>query len=120
MYQFAKPERFCVRAAAQLIHGLDELLRTEHLAGVQTAIDPDDCLPFGRKRTCLIVGQAFSQRQPAGNISIAIDLFEVVRGRDDGHPLDAPLFGASNVHELHAIGLAVESLPVVLELRVGG
>ena len=74
-----EPERFRVRAADQLIHGLDELLRTQHLAGVQPAIDPDDCLSFGRERACLIVGQAFSQRQPAGNISIAIDLFEVVR-----------------------------------------
>ena len=58
----------------------------------------------------------FGQGQPAGNISIAINLFEVVRGRDDGHPLDTPLFGAADVHELHAIRLASERLPVPLEL----
>ena len=115
-----EPERLSVRSADQLIHGLDELLRAQHLVGMQPAIDPDDGLAFSRQRPRLIVGEAVSQRQPTGNVSIAIDLCEVVGGRDHRHPLDAPFFGAPDIHQLHAIGLAVERLPVLLELRICG
>ena len=40
-------QRLRVVATDKLIRGLDELLRSEDLARVQTAIDPDDRLSLG-------------------------------------------------------------------------
>ena len=63
--------RLVVVAADQAVAGLDQLLRAEHLVGVQAAVDPDDRLALGGERLGLGVGQAFGQGQPPGDFLVA-------------------------------------------------
>ena len=77
--------RFGIRTADELVHGLDQLMRAEHLVRVQTAVDPDDAFALPGERVGLFVGQAFGERQPAGNLLVTIEFLVVVGRRDDGH-----------------------------------
>ena len=63
--------RLGIGLAVQLIDGLDQLLRAEHLGGVQAAVDPDDRLAVPRELPRLVVGQPFGQREPAVDVLVA-------------------------------------------------
>ena len=64
--------RLLVVARDELIDRLHELLRAEHLARVQSAVDPDDRLPFTGELARLLFGQPFGERQAAGDLLVAI------------------------------------------------
>ena len=100
-------QRLGVDAADELVDGLDQLLRAEHLVGVQAAVDPDDRLAFGRERARLIVGEALGAA-PAGGRSPCSDR---AAARFSGAEMTAihcvaAFLGPPDVHELHAVGLA--------------
>ena len=88
-------QRLGVVATDELIRGLDELLRSEDLARVQTAVDPDDRLSLGGQRAGLGVREVFGARQPPRDLLEAIERATVVGRRDDGHPLRAALLGSA-------------------------
>ena len=77
-------------------------------------------LPSLRQRARLVVGQPFGGGQPARDLLVAIELLVVLRRRDDRHQLRAAFGGLADLHHLHPVGLLVELLPVLDELRVGG
>ena len=105
-------QRLRVGAADHLVDRLDQLLRAEHLGGVQPAVDPDHGLAFARERARLIVGQAFGLREPPRDVLVASELLEVLGRRDDRHQLRPAFGGLADVHDPHAIGFLVELLPV--------
>ena len=85
---------------------------------MKPAIDPDDGLALGGERAGLIVSEPLGQRETTRDVLIAIELVQILRRRDDGHPLDTAFFGAADINQLHAIRFTIELLPVLLELRV--
>ncbi len=112
--------RLGISPADELIHRFDQLMRAEHFSGVQAAVEPDDALAFLRERVGLFVGKPLGERQPAGNVLVAIELLVVFGRRNDGHQL-RPAFGRlADLDHLHSLGFLVELLPVVDKLRVGG
>src|SRR5581483_5102199 len=113
-----KAPRLFVVPADKLIDGLDELLRAEHLGGMQTAVETNHRLAFFRQRARLIVGEPFGERQPARDFFVAIELLEVLRRRDDRHQLIAPFGGLADALDRDAIGLAIELPHELGELRV--
>ena len=113
-------QRLRVGSADQLIHLLDQLLGAEHLIRVQPAVDPHDRLAFPRQVSRLVVGGHLGKREAARDALVVVEPCQVLGRGDHRHPLAAPLLRAADVHEPHPLGLAVERLPVRLELRVGG
>ena len=59
--------RLGVGPAHELPDGLDELLRAEHLGGVQAAVDPDDRLPVLRQLARLRLGDPLGARELLGD-----------------------------------------------------
>ena len=112
--------RLLVVAADQLVAGLDQLLRAEHLVGVQAAVDPDDRLALGGERLGLGVGEPLGQRQPPGDLLVAAEPLVVLGRGDDGHQLRPALGGLADLDQRQAIRLGVELPPVLGELPVGG
>ena len=75
------PQRLGIGPADELVDRLDQLLRAEHLGGVQAAVDPDDRLAFRRERARLLVGEPLGERQPPRDLLVAIELLVVLRRR---------------------------------------
>ncbi len=114
------PHRLLVGLAGELVDGLDQLLRAEHLGGVQAAVDPDHRLAFLRQRPRLVVGQALGLRQPPRDLAVTVELLEVLGRGDDRHQLVAALGGLADALHDHAIRLGVQLAHVLRELRVVG
>ena len=79
--------RLGVRAAHELIHGLEELLRAQCFRGVEPAIEPHDGFAGGRQLTRVGLGEPFRQGQATGDVLEAGEPAVVFRGRDDRHEL---------------------------------
>ncbi len=52
-------QRFGIVARHHLVDELHQLVRAQHLGGVQAAVDPHHRLAFVRQRVRLVVGEAF-------------------------------------------------------------
>ena len=112
--------RLVVVAADQAVDGLDQLLRAEHLVGVQPAVDPDHRLALGGERLGLGVGEALGQGQAAGDLLVAAEPLLVLGRGDDGHQLRPALGGLADLDQRQPVRLGVELAPVVGQLPVGG
>ena len=62
------------RAAHQLVHELDQLLRAEHLVRVQAAVDPDNRLALGGERARLLIVEIFGQREAPGDVAVVVEV----------------------------------------------
>jgi hypothetical protein len=109
-----------VVAAHQLVHGLRELVRAQHLGRVQASVDPHHRLALLRERARLRFGEALGPGQALGDVLVLAEQ-PVIRGRgDDPHPLIAPFGGLADRLKDHAVGGRIELLHVVGELGVVG
>ena len=98
-------QRLGVVARDHLVDELHQLVRAQHLGGVQAAVDPDHSFAFVRQRVRLLVGEAFGVREPARNLFVVRQLLVILGRGDDRHVLRAAFFGLADLHQLHAIGL---------------
>ena len=114
-----KPQRLRIIPAHELVDGFDQLVRSEHLGGVQPAVEPHHGLALLRERARLVVGQPIDCREPPRDFLVAIELLEVLGRRDDRHQLRAAFGRLADLDDLHPIGFLVELLPVLDELVVG-
>ena len=110
--------RLFVVLADELVDGFDQLLRAQHFAGVQAAVDPDHGLAFLGQRLGLVVGQALGLREPARDLLVAFQLLEVLGRGDDRHQLVAAFGGLADRLHRHAIRFGVELAHVLRELGV--
>ena len=114
-----EPHRLFVGAAHHLVDHLAELLRAEHFAGVQPAVDPDHRLAVARERARLIVGQVLGQREPPRRVLDPREVLVILGRRDNRHQVRAALGGLADLLQDHPIRLAIELLPVGGELLIG-
>ncbi len=115
-----KPHRLFVGAAHHLVDHLAELLRAEHFAGVQPAVDPDHGLAFARERLRLLVGEPLGEGEPARDLPDSAQVPVVLGRRDDRHQMRPAFRRLADLLQHHAIRFAIELLPVGGELLVGG
>ena len=109
-----------IGAAHHLVDRFHELLRTHRLAGVQSAVDPDDGLALRRQLMRLRFADAFGQAQAARDLFVLLEILDVIGRGNDGHPLIAAFFRLADADQLHTVGLAGELLPIRLKLGVIG
>ena len=105
-------------AADELIDRLHQLLRAEHLGGMQAAVDPDDRLAVARELPRLVVGQPLGQCEPPGDVLVLLQVLVVLRRGDDRHQLVAALGGLADALHGHAVGVGVELAEELGELGV--
>ncbi len=115
-----EPHGLLVGPADHLVHPLHELMRTEHLGGMQATVDPDDGLTLPRQAACFFFRHALCQREPPGYFLVPTEIRVIIRGGDDRHQLRAPLRGASNFLEHHPGRFLRQFRPICLQLRVRG
>ena len=109
-----------IGATYELVRRFNQLLRAEHLGGMQPAIDPYDRLAFSRERAGLRVAEIVCSRQAPRNLLVAAKLRVILRRRDDGHQHRSTLGRRSDPHQPHSVRLAIELPPVVDRLAVVG
>ena len=85
---------------------------------MQATVNPDHGFPFNGKRACLLIGQAFGQRQTTRDVFVMIELLLILRRSDNRHVHRAAFGGVADFHQLHAVRLLGEFLPVVNHLRI--
>ena len=83
---------------------------------MQAAVDPDDRLAFARERTRLDIGHTPHERQPPGDVAIALETCEVGLGRDDRDQHLVAFRGVPRDAELHAVRGGVQALEVIPQL----
>ena len=83
---------FGVGAAHHLVDHLHELLRADVSLACRPPSIHTTALPSRGQLARLLVGEAFGQRQPAGDLLILVQVLDVFRRGDDGHVL-APALG---------------------------
>ena len=109
-----------IGAADHLVDPFHDLLRADGLGGVQAAIDPDDGLALFGQRARLLLADAFGEGELARDLLVLRQIPDVLRRRDDGHPLVAAFLGLADALQLHARAFGGELLPVGFELGVVG
>jgi hypothetical protein len=115
-----EPKRLVVVAAHDLVERLHQLLRAEHLGGVQASVDPHDRLPFLREGAGLLIRESLGQGELPRDLLVAREI-PVIGGRgDDRHELGTALGRLPHLLHHHPIALGVELSPVVGELLVVG
>ena len=110
--------RLVVVAREELVGRLDQLVRAEDFRRVQTAVEPNDRLAFLRQRVGLLVRQVFALRQLHRDVPVLLEQLEVGRIGDDRRHLGTTFTRLADFDRLHAVGLAVDLLPVREELVV--
>ena len=99
--------------AAQQVVGLDEeSLRIDALGGVQAAIDPHHRLAFGGQRVRLVVGQILGARQALGDLFVPRQVLQIGGRTDNCFDNGAALGRLADLHQLDAIGLLGQLIPV--------
>ena len=107
------PQCFRIGFRVEPVDRLNQLLRAQHLGGVQAAVDPDHGLAVARELPRLLVGEPVGERQLAVRFLDERQLPMVLRRRDDRGDLGPALFRLADVHDHHALGLRVHLLEVV-------
>ena len=102
------------------IEHLDLALRGDGLAGVQARVDPDDRLALGGQLAGRVLLDAVGLGQLAGDLLVAVQLGQIGRRRDDGHPHGAALLGLADIDQLHPVRLAGQRLQIGFVGRVVG
>ena len=115
-----EPQRFPIVAAEHLVDGFHQLVGTEDLRGVQSAVDPDDGLALLGQGAGVVIRQPLGEGQPPGNVLVPGEVPVVFRRRDDGHEMGASFGGPADLLEHHARRLALELAPVCFQLGVVG
>ena len=108
-----EPHGLTVVAAHHLIDRLHELMGSQHLGGMQSAVDPHYRLAFPGKLSRLVVRQPFGQRQPAGDLLVPGQVPVVLRRGDDRHQMRPSFRGLADLHQNHSGGLTFELPPVL-------
>ncbi len=114
------PHRLRIGAAHHLVDHLAELLRAEHFGGVQPAVDPDDGLALARQRSRRVVRESLGEREPHGDLPVALEIAVILRRRHDRHEVRPALGRLADLLDDHAIGLRVQLAPVRRDLLVVG
>ena len=120
-----KAHRLGIGLGVHFIDGLKICCEPDGLGGVQASVDPDDGLAFGGERMGLLVGEhlVFGREvarggELVGDITVVVELLEILGRGDNSHPLAAALGGLAHLHQLHAVGFTGELLPVLLQLHI--
>ena len=101
-----------VGLAHHVVHHLAELLCADDFGGVESAVDPHDCLAFLRECARLRIGESLRVREARRDVLEAREPL-VIRGRrHDGHEMRTAFSRLAHLVEHHAIGLAIQRAPV--------
>uniref|UniRef100_A0A0N5A4K1 LigA n=1 Tax=Parastrongyloides trichosuri TaxID=131310 RepID=A0A0N5A4K1_PARTI len=101
------------------IEGGDQGLRRHRLGGVQAAVDPHYGLAFGGQGAGLVLADALGLGQAPRDLLIAVDVGQVLRRGDDREVLRPSFRRATDLQQLHPVGLPRQGMQIALELGVG-
>src|SRR6267378_7981091 len=87
---------------------------------MQSAVDVDERFAVAGELTRVAVAQSLRMRESPGNLTVAIDLRQVVRTRDEREILCPALTRLAGLEHLHVLRRRRDFLEIVDRLIVGG
>ena len=111
---------FGVETRQQVVEQQRRVLGAGELRRVQAAVDVDERLAFTRQPAGLLIGQSFRMRQPARDLTVAVDALEILLRRHQREVIGPPLRRGAGFDQPHVVRCGVDFLEVVDHLVVRG